>query len=351
MTMGVIPADRCKMPLAFWRAVERIGIPSPALLRQARLPATLHLTGRGLVTTTQYFALMRALEELSGEPAIGIRLVEQADTSVHPPSSLAAFYARDYRDGLARLARFKRLCMPELLDVAEAGKDCTITVKWLYANEAEPAIAIDITFAAVVELGRRGTRRPITPRRIDFVRAGPKSARYDAYFGCPIRYGAVRNALILDRADLDRPFPGHNPELLDMLTPALGAALGELEAYSTVAEQVRIVLKRSLASGRPDLADVASQLGMSERTLQRRITEEGTSFRDLLVDARQDLGRLLLADLSTEIDEIACLLGYQDTSSFYRAFREWEGVTPSRWREIHVPRRSAADAVPVQRLN
>nr|WP_222532665.1 AraC family transcriptional regulator [Azospirillum sp. 412522] len=98
---------------------------------------------------------------------------------------------------------------------------------------------------------------------------------------------------------------------------------------------MKVVLKRSLASGRPDLADVACDLGMSERTLQRRITDEGASFRELLAEARQELGRLLLSDPSTDIDEVACLLGYQDTSSFYRAFREWEGMTPSQWRQFN----------------
>ncbi|WP_348632074.1 helix-turn-helix domain-containing protein [Mesorhizobium sp. M2E.F.Ca.ET.219.01.1.1] len=74
---------------------------------------------------------------------------------------------------------------------------------------------------------------------------------------------------------------------------------------------------------------------MSERTLQRRITEQGTSFRELLINARQELGRQLLSDPTADIDEVACLLGYQDASSFYRAFREWEGTTPNRWRELN----------------
>ena len=110
---------------------------------------------------------------------------------------------------------------------------------------------------------------------------------------------------------------------------------GELQARSSIGEQVKVVLKRSLASGRPELADVARDLGLGERTLQRRITEEGKTFRDLLVEARQELGRRLLADPTAEIEEVACLLGYQDTSSFYRAFRDWEGVTPNRWRELN----------------
>ncbi|TCA59058.1 AraC family transcriptional regulator [Rhizobium pisi] len=331
--MSGSPADRCKIPRAFWLAVEHVGVRPAALLRQARLPVTLHLNGQGLVSTAQFFALWRALEELTADPGLGIKLVESAETAVYPPSSLAAFHARDYRDGLSRLARFKRLCTPEQLHLSEQGGECSITWERIYATEAEPPIAVDVDFATLVELGRRGTGQRLTPVRVEFQRADPKSNAHRSYFECPVRYGQSRNVLILKSADLDRPFPGHNPELLELLTPALASALGEIQARSSIREQVKIVLKRSLASGRPELCDVAFDLGMSERTLQRRITDEGSTFRELLVEARQELGRQLLSDPSAEIDEVACLLGYQDTSSFYRAFRDWEGVTPKQWRE------------------
>ncbi|OCJ13904.1 AraC family transcriptional regulator [Rhizobium sp. AC44/96] len=334
--MSGAPAGRCKIPRAFWLTVEHVGVPPAALLRQARLPTTLHLRGQGLVSTAQFFALWRALEELTTDPGLGIKLVEVAETSVHPPSSLAAFHARDYRDGLSRIARFKRLCTPEQLHFTEESGECTIMFEWLYATEPEPSIAVDVDFATLVELGRRGTGQRLTPVRVELQRADPKSDVHRLYFGCPIRYGQSRNAVILKSADLDRPFPGHNPELLELLTPALASALGEIQARSSIREQVKIVLKRSLASGRPELSDVAFEIGVSERTLQRRITDEGTTFRELLAEARQEMGRQLLSDPSTEIEEVACLLGYQDTSSFYRAFRDWEGVTPNRWRELNV---------------
>ncbi len=331
--MSAMSADKCKVPQAFWRAIERVGLRPSAVLRQAGLPATLHLSAQGLVTTAQFFALWKAIEELSTDPGLGFKLVEDTDTAVHPPSSLAAFHARDYRDALFRLARFKRLCTPETLTIDEKDGECAIAVEWLHATEPVPAIAVDVDFASLVELGRRGTGKHLTPLRVELARPTHKTDAHKAFFGCPIRFKAPRNLLVLNAADLNRPFPGHNPELLDMLTPALASALGELQAKSSLREQVKVVLKRSLASGRPELADVARDLGMSERTLQRRITEEGTTFRDLVVEARQDLGRKLLSDPSADIDEVACLLGYQDTSSFYRAFREWEGVTPNQWRE------------------
>jgi AraC-like DNA-binding protein len=340
---SVTTADKCKVPPALWRAVNQIGVPTAALLRQARLPATLHLSGQGLVTTAQFFALWHALEELTGDPALGIKLVAGTPTAAHPPSSLAAFYARDYRDGLHRLARFKRLCTPEQFHIVETPDECLITNAWLYATEPEPGITTDLAFATLVELGRRGTGQHLTPRRVDFQRPGLGHDEHQRYFGCEIRYGAPRNAVVLHAADLSRPFPGHNQELLDMLTPSLAAALGELQAGNSIQSQVKVVLKRCLASGRPDLPSVAHDLGMSERTLQRRITDENTTFRELLVEARQELGRQLLADPTTDVDEVACLLGYQDASSFYRAFRDWEGVTPNQWRELNG--RSAKAAV------
>ena len=313
--------------------MERIGLPPAALLRQARLPAALHLDGQAVITTAQYFALWKAIEDLKADGDLGIKLVEGTPTAAHPPSSLAAFYASDYRDGLHRTARFKRLCTPEHLHVTEDKAECTITIEWHHAITPEPPILTDIGFASVVELGRRGTGQHLTPQRVELARSRTQAPLHKAYFGCPIRYDAPRNALVLKTADLDRPFPGRNPELLELLTPALVAALDDLQACDSVSERARIVMKRNLASGRPELSEVARELGMSERTLQRRITDEGTTYRDLLVAARQELGRQLLSDPAAPINEVAYLLGFQDTSSFYRAFRDWEGVTPNRWRE------------------
>ncbi len=337
VTMGAVMADRCKIPRAFWRSMAHAGLAPAAVLRQARLPATLHLNPQALVSTDQYFALWKAIGQLAPEPGLGIALVTGSEAATHPPFIVAAFHARDYRDGLERVARFKRLCTPEQLHIVEEGGECILASAWPYATEPEPAVATDVTFAMLLELGRRGTGQHVTPRRVEFVRTGPRDEVYRAYFGCPIRYGASRNALVLKSTDLGRPFPGHNPELLDVLTPALTAALGEIDARSPIREQVKVVLKRCLASGRPELSGVARDLGMSERTLQRRITDEGTTFRDLLAEARQELWRRLLADPSAGIDEVSCLLGYQDTSSFYRAFRDWEGITPNRWRELNSP--------------
>ncbi|HQU69337.1 MAG TPA: AraC family transcriptional regulator ligand-binding domain-containing protein [Albidovulum sp.] len=325
-------SDRCRLPQAFWRAAERMGMPAPALLRQARLPAALHVTADAWLTTAQYFALWRAVEPLSQDPAIGLRMTAENDTSVYPPATMSAFFARDYRDGLHRLARFKRLCTPEELNLTDAGNESRIAMRWPFAEGPEPGATADVTFAAILELGRRGTGKHITPIRVEMVRPGPVAEAHRRYFDAPVRSDCPENALVLRPADLDLPFPGHNTDLLAILDPLLTGALGEIEARSSLSDQVKILIKRRIASGKPGIGDVARELGMSERTLQRRITEGGASFRGLIDDARQELGRRMLSDEENSIDEIAFLLGFQDTSSFYRAFRAREGVTPAEWR-------------------
>jgi AraC-like DNA-binding protein len=95
------------------------------------------------------------------------------------------------------------------------------------------------------------------------------------------------------------------------------------------------MLARQLSGGRPDISAVARELGVSERTLQRRLGGEGASFQLLLTAVRRTRARELLADPALDIDEVALLLGYEDQNSFFRAFRLWEGETPSNRRAMH----------------
>ncbi|KAF2406295.1 AraC family transcriptional regulator ligand-binding domain-containing protein [Pseudomonas antarctica] len=339
--MSDVRQTHFNIPDVFWQALRTIGLEPSAVLRQARLPVTLNFRERRerrQVSTEEFFRLWEAVAVLNPDPAAGVLIVTRLDSTTLPPSSFAAFIARDFRDGLHRLARFKQLCTPERVQLSEDSMSCTVTLDWLRTQQPPPALLIDAAFATFVELGRRGARVPITPRSVELARPQNGNTALAEFFGCTVRFGAERNALVFDTTDLNRPFPGHNPELLEMLNPTLTAALAQATAPVTISHQVKSALRRILASGRPDMVEVARELGMSERTLQRRITEEGSSFRQLMLQTRQEMVRHLLTEPTLEIEEIACLLGYEDTNSFYRAFRTWEGTTPARWRAMQAAR-------------
>jgi AraC-like DNA-binding protein len=190
----------------------------------------------------------------------------------------------------------------------------------------------DAAFASFVELGRRGTGHPVNPKRVELKHKPKEAEVHEAYFKAPITFGARRNALFLHATDLDRPFLTYNAELLEMLNPQLEHALKERRAQSSISEQVKWILKRLLAGSRPEISAVARELGLSDRTLQRRIDDDGVTFRQLLLEARQELAREYLNRPEMDVTEVAFLLGYEDSNSFYRAFRTWEGTTPSQLR-------------------
>jgi hypothetical protein len=267
------------------------------VLSEARVPVTVYDGKKNLVTTAQFFALWRAVGELSSDPAAGLKIATQIDVGDRPPSAMAAFYARDYRDALTRLARFKQLCSPEELQIKTGKDECTIEPVWLHAQEETPPLLTDAAFASFIELGRRGTGHPIKAKRVELKRSAEKSGVHEAYFNCPIKFKARRNMLVLHAGDLDRPFVTYNAELVEMLNPQLVSALEERRSRVSISEQVKWILKRLLAGSRPEISAVARELGLSDRTLQRRIVDDGATFRELLLEARKELAREYLTTI------------------------------------------------------
>ncbi|RYD66711.1 MAG: AraC family transcriptional regulator [Verrucomicrobiaceae bacterium] len=324
--------DRIKLPRIFWAGLETIGLTPSAILRKSGLPLTVY-GGDSLITSAQNFAIWRAIGELSNDPSIGWKFMSQVETDQYHPTLLAALHARTFGESIERLARYKQLCSAEEFKINPKRDEVAVEVAWpLVADEPVPNLLIDAVFALVLELGRRGTKTRLSPKRVELARRAAPENKFEEYFGCRINYRAGRDVLVLHAKDIERPFVTHNDELLMMLTPQFEQALEDGQSEQSVLDQVKWVLKRLLAGSRPDLSMVAKELGMGERTLQRRITGEGTSFRQLLNDTRRELVHGYLGNPSVEITEAAFLLGYEDPNSFYRAFRSWEGKTPAEWR-------------------
>src|SRR5258707_322438 len=169
--MTVHVPDRFKVANAFWIGIGKIGLTPAAVLSQARLPLTVYDGKKNLVTTAQFFALWRAVGEVSGDPAAGLKIATQIDVGNRPPSTMAAYYARDYRDALTRLARFKQLCSPEELQIKVSKDECVIEPVWLHAQEETPPLLTDAAFVSFVELGRRGTGHLVTAKRVELKRS------------------------------------------------------------------------------------------------------------------------------------------------------------------------------------
>jgi AraC-like DNA-binding protein len=160
----------------------------------------------------------------------------------------------------------------------------------LVGREA-PEVVVDLCLSWIISLGRRGTENQVRPLRAELARPSRNRALLESHLGCRVRFKTGRNALVFRDADLDLPFVTQNDELLAAVRDQLETALEERTVAGDVREQVKQTLRRSLAGKRPTLPDVARELCMSPRTLQRRLTDAGITFQQVVEETRRELAR------------------------------------------------------------
>jgi AraC-like DNA-binding protein len=324
--------NKFRLPEGFLAKLRSVRIDPAFLLHKSGLPPTLCSCGDGMITQEQFCRLWHTLGEVSYDPAIGLRMA-----TLNPPrhpSTIAAQHARTFGDALPHLARSTARYFSEHMRIVKTKNECRIEFTGVLLNEGAPAVFVDTAFALVLETGRRGTQLPLHPQRLELTRKGSHQEIYEAHYGCSVRLKARRNSIVFRTDDLQLPFATYNAELLATLDPQLEHEIASRKTQQTTSFRAKRVLKRLLGGQHTDIDEVAKELGMSSRTLQRRIAEEGSSFRQLLSDARRELARLYLQHPSLGLSQAASLLGYEDSNSFLRAFRVWEGVTPTEWRAM-----------------
>jgi AraC-like DNA-binding protein len=328
-------SNRFRLSTMLLRRLEDHGVAPPAVLRQAGLPIGIINHDKVLLTTEEFFALYRAIAEISADPAIGLKLGTEDRLERYDPIAIAAVCTRSLRDAIERIGRYKQLTCPEKIALIERGNESAVHFTWLLAHEEEPGMLIDVCFAWILSIARRGIGRPIHPKRVELQRPEGHREVYEKHFQCPIKFQTTKNVLVFNRTEMDTPFLTYNADLLAAVAPQLEAELKQQLAEKSLREQVKGTLKQLLAGQRPGIDDVARELRLSVRTLQRRLTEDGASFQQLMEEARRELARHYLLHSSLELNETAYLLGYEDANSFFRAFHAWEGTSPGQWRTLH----------------
>lgn len=288
----------------------------------------------GRVTTAEFFALWRAIEEIGGARDLGLRLGAEALPHRYNVATMAALHSPTLGEALQKLGKYKRLVCPEEVLVEVRRGEARLRFHWLLAEGDPPRLLVDATFASVLAMARRGAEKPITPVRVELARRRADAALLAGHFGCPIRFDAPVDLLVLPEASLAEPFVTHNADLLALLLPGLDAELDQRDRGRSLADEVRLALCRRMCGERPSVDKVARDLRISPRTLQRRLEEAGTTYQRLLDEVRSRSARRLLARTDLDAGEVAFLLGFEEQNSFARAFQAWEGTTPARYRAL-----------------
>lgn len=311
-----------------------LGIPPGRVLRRAELPAYLFRGDPVALSTDDYFRLWDAIDTEASEPNLAVAIGKAISVEMFSPPLFAALCSPNLDVAARRIATYKPLIGPTALDVARGEHGLTITYRWP-ARSTPPQLLATIELVFWAALARIATRHYVWAVKVTASRLPVEPDALAEYFGVSVRKGPTES-ITFSVDDAARPFLTENQAMWEFFAPELRRRLADLQAAASAADHVRAALLEALPAGDTTITAVTRHLATSARTLQRQLQLEGTTYQAVLADTRERLARHYLAHSDMSIAEIAYMLAYDDTNSFYRAFRTWTGSTPDKVRTADV---------------
>jgi len=271
--------------------------------------------------------------EATGNPCLGLLAARQFQPAVLHGLGFAWLASDTLLDALHRLVRYSRFINSAVEFHVQAQAHTTelvASVPDIFPNFV-PA-GVDLGMAMFLRMCQITAGQPLMPVQVAMQRPEPPcKAEFAEMFGPSIEYNAADNRLCFDNEQINRPLTTANPELARINDQTVVDYLARFDR-SSIAMQVRSRIIEQLPDGIPRQENIAETLHVSLRSLQRRLKEEETSYKDLLEDTRQALALQYLRESHRSIGEITYLLGFSEPSNFTRAFKRWTGKTPAEHR-------------------
>ncbi|MFL6212159.1 MAG: AraC family transcriptional regulator [Pyrinomonadaceae bacterium] len=316
-------------------AAAHAGVAPQALCRAVGLDPDLIADPDNRIPFAQLVALYEHAAQLTGDDAFGLHVGERTSPTLFDVLGYVVINSPTLGAALDRLVRYHAIWTDgAIFTLTEAGAQVWLSYDYVAGvatprrHDCEMTLAINVVF----------TRRLISidwqPRVVSFQHPQPADiAEHKRIFRAPVHFNQPRNELVLDRALLALPIARADAGLYALLDRHAQELLARLPQRDDTTAQVRRLLNNALSGGDPNITAIARQLGLSARTLQRKLRTEGTAYQDVLDDMRRELAQRYLRERDMAVCEVAYLLGFSGPSAFHRAFRRWTGVTPKEFRQ------------------
>lgn len=276
---------------------------------------------------------------VSGDPFLGLHVGERNDVYVLGLAGLMMASSKHAVDLLHCGQQFSQAFtnmqsfLVEVKDPEVHMHSDTVQV-WQDRSPHTVAHVIETAFSSILHQLELLTRRKILPIRVHFRHARPKDVgEYERIFRCRPLFRQEQNTLVFAASDLQAPIMGHNKPLNDMLKAMYEEQMRKNAGGAAFTEKVKQVMLGNMQVIFPPLEVIAELLHMTPRTVQRKLQQEGTTFRELTDSVKLELAEVLLGNPDLTIADIAYKLGYFEPTSFQRAFRQWTGRTPMEYRK------------------
>lgn len=316
------------------QAVNHAGISTDAFLAASGFARDLLEDPFSYITLEEYDRLQLRAMALTEDPALGLRMAQQV-----PLTSLSTFghlllNCENLQDALHVFNRYHALvskCEPSQLHFD--GDTATLTYDFPRSKPDCNRMRAEYGLCAVVQLARLLTGDSVRPLRIEFEHAQPTyEALYQQVFRCPIHYRARATRIHVPSQLLQARFSAANNELHRFLCHQAETLLRARES-SSLSDRIRVLIKEQYRGQRPSLDVISGQLQMSSRSLRRHLQQSGVNFTQLLDEIQHEIANMLLQHPAMSVKRVALQLGFEEPSSFSRAYRRWSGISPQQYRD------------------
>jgi AraC-like DNA-binding protein len=317
------------LPIA--KALRLRGVDPMVLCEQAEIDPAMVINADRRIPVSKMQVLWRLAEEATGDEAFGLHAAEQLQPATLQGLGLAVLASSTIYDVLKRLVRFSHV-LSTGLELVLTERNEMVDLELIVYDEEPLPVTEDFGIGVIVTLCRLTLGEYFSPIEIQCRRPAPADPdQFAAMLGSRIEYGGEHLRITFVKSDIMEQLASANDELAQVNDEQAETYLATFTKVSAAREVVGKIIEH-LQDGPPSQKAIAEAMHVSNRTLQRKLKEEGTSFIDLLQDARLSLAKKYLAQPQRSIVEIAYLLGFSEPSTFSRAFKRWTGQAPADYR-------------------
>lgn len=321
----------------YLKLMQARGFAAEAVLVGSGLSAARLLDSGCLISLEQTRTVVRNMIELCGEQGIGLEIGGQTEFIDLGLVGHAMVASRTVREATECWIRFSSALVGMLVrvEIEDAqSQEWSLRLDEMFPMGFIYNFCVEECLVMIHKLAEQivEDEKPPALKRLELSYPAPAHhERYAQYFACPIQFNARATRISFDNLSLDLPLRGYDAEAHGVITQQCRLALRRIGIASPYASRVNGILSR-MPAGIPALGEIARELNVSERTLRRRLKDEGQNFQALLNQSRVALARDYLRSSPLPAKEIGFLLGFQDANSFYRAFKQWTGETVEDFR-------------------
>ena len=306
------------------------------ILSRAKIDVAVEQNSGAFLSISQQLSILDAAYEVMDNPAFGLVLGESIQYhSLDLVGQLIAT-SQNVQEALDELFQFKDLITPVTrfsLETSGANAMLVFAIDNALVSR-NLQMHYDLVAATVVSVANAVIGAGLRLRKVRFSHPQPDYLKdYHRVFGDHVQFGCKRNEIVFDRAQLQEPLLTSYPDYHDGVRALAAEKLKSIESRESLSAKVSFFISSNLGMAPTALDDVADHFNMTPRTLQRKLRLENTSFVAIRDDCRHSRALRDLADPGVEIDVLAELLGFSDTSNFYHAFKRWQGVSPGFYRK------------------